>query len=79
VYHPSARNLVGLTPPRGLRLARALDRVAIGPLAAGIAIALLAGCASLPGEQMADTAQGQIEISEIRKAEPVVVFESSIG
>ena len=28
---------------------------------------------------MTDPAQGQIEISEIRKAEPVVVFESGLG
>jgi pimeloyl-ACP methyl ester carboxylesterase len=37
---------------------------------------LLAGCAALPGDQIADTAAGNIEFSEIGGAEPAVVFEA---
>jgi pimeloyl-ACP methyl ester carboxylesterase len=41
--------------------------------------AALAGCASLPGDQLSETVDGRTEISERRGATPAVIFESGIG
>ena len=49
-----------------------------GWLAIGLGL-FVAGCASLPGDQLAETAEGKAEISEISNAAPIVVFESGLG
>jgi pimeloyl-ACP methyl ester carboxylesterase len=41
--------------------------------------ATLAGCASLPGDQLSETVDGRTEISEQRCAPPTVIFESGLG
>ena len=42
-------------------------------------VSTLSGCASLSGHQMAATNEGQVEISEIVKTGPVVVFEAGLA
>ena len=49
---------------------------------AGLAVTAsvtLSGCASLSGHQVAATNEGQVEISEIVKTGPVVVFEAGLA